>query len=55
MPFKKITTMFFICSRCGHEWISRDPKKFPLTCPKCRSPYWNRQRIRHATKKLMKK
>lgn len=31
------------CLRCGHEWSQRAGAK-PKTCPKCRSPYWNRQR-----------
>lgn len=33
------------CGRCGHEWIPqivREPKR----CPKCKSPYWNRPRMR---------
>jgi predicted Zn-ribbon and HTH transcriptional regulator len=31
------------CKRCGHEWF---PVKVhePLVCPKCRSPYWDRER-----------
>lgn len=37
------------CLRCGHNWI---PRMFdnegvlikPKTCPKCRSPYWNKPR-----------
>ena len=55
MPFKRVNVTFYVCSRCGHEWISRKPGNLPATCPKCRSPYWNRPRIRHATKKVMKK
>lgn len=31
------------CLRCGHEWSLRTGTE-PKTCPKCRSPYWNRQR-----------
>jgi len=30
------------CLRCGHAWIPR--KAEILTCPKCKSPYWNRPR-----------
>jgi predicted Zn-ribbon and HTH transcriptional regulator len=40
------TTMIkgFKCKRCGHEW---KPKvKNPVQCPKCRSPYWDRERIK---------
>lgn len=30
------------CERCGHEWITRT-KEIPIVCPKCKSPYWDRQ------------
>lgn len=31
------------CNRCGHKW----PTKIePKCCPKCKSPYWNKARIR---------
>jgi len=29
------------CTRCGHVWIPRIPRK-PKQCPNCRSPYWNK-------------
>ena len=32
------------CKRCGYKWIPRKPE-LPVTCPKCRSPYWNYDRI----------
>ena len=32
------------CNRCKYEWISK--KKKPKTCAKCRSPYWNKKRVR---------
>ena len=32
-----------ICSRCGHVWIPRIPRK-PKQCPKCHSPYWRIQK-----------
>jgi len=31
------------CKRCGHEWTPRNDKP-PKVCPKCKSPYWNRER-----------
>lgn len=34
------------CSRCGADWVPREPAGWPLTCPRCRSPYWNRARVR---------
>lgn len=35
------------CNRCGHKWRPRTDKE-PLVCPnpKCKSPYWNKERIR---------
>ena len=35
------------CLRCGNEWVQRGAHR-PRTCanPKCRSPYWDRPRIR---------
>jgi len=34
----------FQCDRCGHEWLPREFGQAPVTCPKCKSPYWNRPR-----------
>jgi len=33
----------FKCERCGHEWISDKftPNNLPISCAKCKSPYWN--------------
>ena len=33
----------FKCKRCGHEWASK--QKDPTICPKCKSPYWNKERV----------
>jgi len=30
------------CKRCGHVWIPR--QREVVICPKCKSPYWNRER-----------
>jgi len=30
------------CIRCGHTWIPRS-NKLPKVCPRCKSPYWNKQ------------
>ena len=40
-----------ICNRCGHEWglrykKSNEEKTEPKTCPKCKSPYWDKERKR---------
>jgi hypothetical protein len=40
-----ITVMGYRCERCNYEWIPRgNGDEEPRTCPKCRSPYWNRPR-----------
>jgi rubrerythrin len=33
------------CLRCGYVWISKN--EAPLSCPnkKCRSPFWNKERV----------
>lgn len=40
---KKMMTVF-ICERCEHEWVPRDPEKPPIVCPSCKNPYWQRPR-----------
>ena len=30
------------CKRCNHTWHPRQPEV--TTCPKCKSPYWDRER-----------
>lgn len=35
----------YTCTRCGHVWIPRADAR-PQTCAHCRSPYWDRPRIR---------
>ena len=45
MPNVKIQKDGYKCGRCGHEWIPRTKiDEEPLICPKCKSPYWNKQR-----------
>jgi hypothetical protein len=34
----------FRCSRCKHEWVPNSPDKKPKVCPRCKSPYWDRER-----------
>lgn len=34
------------CKRCKHTWFPRSLKK-PKVCPKCNSPYWNKERIKN--------
>lgn len=40
------------CYRCGYEWAPKDFTKLPKSCPSCKSPYWNRQRVRNREKEL---
>ena len=30
------------CLRCNHKWLPRTTEIF--TCPKCRSPYWDKEK-----------
>jgi DNA-directed RNA polymerase subunit RPC12/RpoP len=33
------------CLRCEHKWVPRVmTDREPIICPKCKSPYWNRER-----------
>lgn len=34
------------CNRCDYQWTSK--KQDPQTCanPKCRSPYWDKPRVK---------
>lgn len=34
------------CSRCGYEWRPHDFDDIPVTCPACRSPYWNKLKVK---------
>ena len=35
-----------ICLRCGHKWIAQVDN--PVSCPRCKSSYWNKPRIRES-------
>ena len=37
----KVTIKGFRCTRCQHEWVPKTDRK-PTICPKCKSPYWDR-------------
>lgn len=38
------------CTRCGHTWMPRTSVltggTLPRICPSCKSPYWDRARVR---------
>ena len=38
-----IEVPFLECKRCKHRWIPRVPRT-PKVCPKCNSPYWDKDR-----------
>lgn len=38
------------CKRCTHEWFPKRTTK-PKVCPKCKSPYWNRERTKKKARK----
>ncbi len=40
-----VMVTIYKCKRCKHEWAGRKPTK-PITCPKCRSAYWDKSRVR---------
>jgi len=40
----KIKLQKLKCKRCGYEWIPR--KDEVRLCPRCRSPYWDKERKR---------
>jgi len=40
------------CKRCGNEWVSR--VKIPVQCPRCKSAFWNKPRIREINKEKKK-
>ena len=41
------------CNRCSYEWASKS--EIPKTCasPKCRTPYWNKPRIKKLKSKQL--
>ena len=49
---KRVTGKIWLhtCNRCGYEWTSKT--KNPQTCANksCRSPYWNKERVRPTRK-----
>jgi predicted Zn-ribbon and HTH transcriptional regulator len=33
------------CFRCKHKWVQREKEK-PRICPKCKSPYWDKEKTK---------
>lgn len=44
----------YTCNRCGHTWIPRENEE-PSVCPSCKSPYWNKERVRGIAKPVESK
>ena len=42
----------YVCDRCKHKWVPRDQVNRPAVCPKCKSPYWDREQTVRAIKEL---
>jgi len=42
----KIKIDAYKCGRCGHIWVPRSYDDEPRVCPKCKSPYWNKPKVR---------
>jgi DNA-directed RNA polymerase subunit RPC12/RpoP len=40
----QVIKLAYQCERCAHEWLPREPGQAPITCPKCKSPYWDKPR-----------
>lgn len=36
--------LFRQCRRCLHTWARRDLAREPAVCPRCKSPYWAREK-----------
>lgn len=32
------------CNQCGYVWLPNEDNPDPVSCSKCKSPYWNRQK-----------
>lgn len=50
MGLVKIVVEGYRCERCSHEWAPRNEEQ-PRVCPKCHSPYWDKERIRDLKRK----
>ena len=49
MPTEIVQLKRCTCTRCGHTWLPRS-FEIPITCPSCRSAYWNKPRLRENIK-----
>jgi len=49
---KEIKMMGEECLRCGHVWVPNKKTVKPITCPKCKSPYWYMEREKKKDKEV---
>lgn len=47
MKLKKLS-----CKRCDHNWLQRT-ERLPIVCPRCKSPYWNTNKVKLETKRKL--
>ncbi len=47
----EVTITAFKCERCEHIWLPKSDRR-PTICPKCKSPYWDKPRLRPAKVKI---
>ena len=40
----KIEINQLTCERCKYKWYPRSPEV--VICPKCKSPYWDKKKVR---------
>jgi Zn finger protein HypA/HybF involved in hydrogenase expression len=48
----KVKQQQLVCECCKHKWVPQDPVNKPAVCPKCKSPYWDRERAVRTVKEL---
>ena len=37
------------CKRCDYDWEPYLTDRLPKQCPRCKSPYWNKDKVRYFT------
>jgi predicted Zn-ribbon and HTH transcriptional regulator len=50
----KVLILGHRCYRCEHSWVPRNMEDIPEVCPKCKSPYWKKPKIRFTKKEQNK-
>ena len=44
MPEFSVQVTGYECTRCRNKWIPKQQHVRPVSCPACKSPYWDRPR-----------